>query len=105
MMVAPDQPNGWFCVTRKGRELRAPDIDTYRQGNLLPDSMLHRALVEVRPMFLRGDYDGAVLRAFILVEEAVRAAGKYGNSDIGRKLMQAAFGPENGCTSSLAPAR
>lgn len=47
-------------------------------------------------MFMRGDYDIAVLQAFIEVEVAVRAAAKLSNSDIGRKLMQIAFNPENG---------
>ncbi len=96
MIVAPDQPNGWYCVTRKGRDLRVLDIDTYRQGNLLPDSLVHPTLADIRPMFLRGDYDDAVLRSFIRVEEAVRAAGKYDNSLITRKLMQVAFNPDNG---------
>jgi hypothetical protein len=96
MMMAPDQPNGWYCVTRKGRELRAPDIETYKQGDLLPDSLVHPTLRYIRPMFLRGDYDDAVLRSFIRVEEAVRAAGKYDNRLITRKLMQTAFNPDNG---------
>jgi uncharacterized protein (TIGR02391 family) len=93
-----DQPNGWFCLTRKGGALRtSADLEAYRQGNLLPVALLHPKLTEkVRPMFMRGDYDVAVFQAFKEVEVAVRGAAKMSNSDIGRKLMQAAFNPEAG---------
>ena len=98
MMVAPDQPNGWFCLTRKGAGLtNAADIDAYRHGNLLPVGVLHPKLAEkVRPMFLRGDYAIAVLQSFIEVEIAVRAASGLSNDWIGAKLMREAFKPENG---------
>jgi uncharacterized protein (TIGR02391 family) len=98
LIVAPDQPNGFFCLTRKGDKLKNPaDVEAYRHGNVLPVALLHPTLAEkVRPMFLRGEYDTAVLQAFIEVEVAVRSAAKFSNSDIGRKLMQAAFNPDNG---------
>jgi uncharacterized protein (TIGR02391 family) len=47
-------------------------------------------------MFMRGDYDVAVFQSFKEVEVAVRAAARMSNSDIGRKLMQAAFNPDAG---------
>jgi uncharacterized protein (TIGR02391 family) len=98
LMVAPDQSNGFFCLTRKGVSIKSPaDIETYRQGDLLPRGLLHPKLAEkVRPMFVRGDYAIAVLQSFIEVEIAVRAAAKLSNSEIGRRLMQAASNPENG---------
>jgi uncharacterized protein (TIGR02391 family) len=98
LMPDLDQPNGWFCLTRKGAALRTnADLDAYRQGNLLPVALLHPKLAEkVRPMFMRGDYDVAVFQAFKEVEVAVRRAANMSNSDIGRKLMQAAFNPDNG---------
>jgi uncharacterized protein (TIGR02391 family) len=43
----------------------------------------------------------AVFQAFKEVEVAVRAAAKLSNSDIGRKLMQTAFNPENGPLTDL----
>ena len=50
LMPDPNQPNGWFCLTRKGASLRAEaDIEAYRQGNLLPVSLLHRKLAEKSP--------------------------------------------------------
>jgi hypothetical protein len=51
---------------------------------------------KVRPMFMRGDYDVGVFQAFKDVEIAVRRAAGLSDSDIGRKLMQAAFRPEGG---------
>lgn len=103
LMPDLDQPNGWFCLTRKGAALRTPaDREAYQQGNLLPLGLLHPRLAEkVRPMFMRGDYDVAVFQAFKEVEVAVRAAAKLSNSDIGRKLMQIAFNPENGPLTDL----
>jgi uncharacterized protein (TIGR02391 family) len=98
LMPDPDQPNGWFCLTRKGAALRtAADLEAYRQGSLLPSALLHPALAEkVRPMFMRGDYDVAVFQSFKEVEVAVRTAAGMSNSDIGRKLMQAALNPDTG---------
>ena len=56
LMPDPDQPNGWFCLTRKGASLRTTaDLEAYRQGNLLPLPLLHPKIAEkVRPMFTRG---------------------------------------------------
>jgi uncharacterized protein (TIGR02391 family) len=98
LMVAPDQPNGYFRLTRKGATPKTEtDIETYRQGNILPVGLLHPHIAQkVRPMFMRGEYDVAVFQAFKDVEIAVRAAAGLSDSDIGRKLMQAAFQPEKG---------
>lgn len=98
LMPDLDQPNGWFCLTRKGAALRTvADLEAYRQGSLLPSALLHPTLGEkVRPMFMRGDYDVAVFQSFKEVEVAVRAEAGMSNSDIGRKLMQAAFNPDSG---------
>jgi uncharacterized protein (TIGR02391 family) len=94
LMTALDQPNGYFCLTRKGENLKsAADIEAYQYGHILPIDLLHPIIAErVRPMFLRGDYDVAVFQAFKIIEMAVRRAAKLSDSDIGRKLMQAAFG-------------
>lgn len=98
LMIDMDQPNGWFCLTRKGRKLDTPEaIAAYRHGNLLPVGLLHPRLAEkVRPMFLRGDYDVAVFQAFKEVEVAVRKATRSSDSSIGVKLMRDAFRPNGG---------
>jgi uncharacterized protein (TIGR02391 family) len=98
LMPDLDQPNGWFCLTRKGEKIRGEeDFEAYRQGNLLPVALLNPKLAEkVRPMFMSGDYDVAVFQAFKYIEVAVRKAARLTDSDIGRKLMQNAFQPEKG---------
>src|ERR1700732_3056255 len=70
LMPDLDQPNGWYCLTRKGAALKSgADIEAYRHGNILPVGLLHPRLAgKVRPMFLRGDYDVAVFQAFKGVE-------------------------------------
>ncbi len=98
LMVAPDQSNDWFCLTRKGAKLKsAADVDAYRQGNVLPVGLLHLRLAEkVRPMFLRGDYDVAVFQAFKEVEVVVRKAAGLPDDLVGVKLMREAFRPKSG---------
>jgi uncharacterized protein (TIGR02391 family) len=98
IMIDLDQPNGWFCLTRKGASLKTQaDIEAYRHGNVLPEGLMYPKLVgKVRPMFLRGDYDVAVIQAFKYVEVAVRTATKLPEDMVGQKLMRAAFQPENG---------
>jgi uncharacterized protein (TIGR02391 family) len=90
--------NQRYMLTRKGKSIKTQtDIDAYRLGNILPIGLLEPTLAEkVRPMFMRGDYDVAVLQAFKTVEMAVRKAAGLSDSDIGRKLMQSAFRPEGG---------
>lgn len=98
VMIDPDQPNGWFCLTRKGAALKTTsDVDAYRHGNILPEAVLDPALVtKVRPMFLRGDYDVAVVQAFKEVEVYVRFAAELPEELVGQKLMRTAFHPETG---------
>jgi Protein of unknown function (Hypoth_ymh) len=81
LMPDLDQPNGWYCLTRKGTALTSgADIEAYQHGNILPVGLLHPRIAEkVRPMFLRGDYDVAVFQAFKEVEVAARKS--TGHSD------------------------
>jgi hypothetical protein len=94
-----------YVLTRKGKSIKTQaDIEAYRLGNILPIGLLDATLAErVRPMFMRGDYDLAVLQAFKTVEMAVRKAADLTDSDIGRKLMQAAFRPEDGLLITPGP--
>jgi uncharacterized protein (TIGR02391 family) len=98
VMPDPDQPNGFFCLTRKGAALKSTnDVDAYRHGNILPEGLLHPKLIaKVRPMFLRGDYDVAVVQAFKQVEIAVRDAALLPKELVGQKLMRDAYKPEGG---------
>jgi uncharacterized protein (TIGR02391 family) len=107
VIADPEQPNGFFCLTRKGATLKSDsDVEAYRYGNLLPEAVLHPILIgKVRPMFLRGDYDVAVVQAFKQVEVAVRGAAWLPNDLTGQKLMRTAFHPDTGPLSdATAPA-
>src|SRR5262249_7924546 len=62
-----------------------------------PRTLLHPALTtKVVAEFIRGDYDTAVFQAFKEVEVAVRAKGKFSNTDIGVPLMRKAFDAKTG---------
>jgi uncharacterized protein (TIGR02391 family) len=98
IMPDPDQPNGYFCFTRRGARLQsAADIEAYRKADLLPLGNLHPVLLEkVRPMFLRGDYDLATFEAFKQVEIRVRQVASLPANLVGVDLMRAAFRPQTG---------
>ncbi|SHN85529.1 TIGR02391 family protein [Bradyrhizobium erythrophlei] len=103
VMAKPDS-NGWFCLTRKGASLKSRiDVDAYRQGNILPVAVLHPNLVgKVRPMFIRGDYDVAVVQAFKIVEVYVREAASLPDELVGQKLMRTAYNPETGPLADMS---
>ena len=106
LVMCRPESNGWFCLTRKGAALKSTiEVDAYRHGNILPEAILHPTLAaKVRPMFLRGDYDVAVVQAFKLVEVTVRRAARLPDALIGTKLMRAAFHPDDGALrDSSAP--
>jgi uncharacterized protein (TIGR02391 family) len=103
IMVDLDQPNGWFCLTRKGASITSQaDVDAYQHGNLLPEGAMHPTIVaKVRPMFLRGDYDVAVVQAFKQVEIEVRDATGLPNDMVGLKLIRMAYNPESGLLTDM----
>lgn len=95
-----------FFITRRGRQIKTrSDFRSYRLGSLLPAELLDPVLsASVRPLFLRGDYDTAVFRAFRELEERVRTAGAFATEAIGVELMRAAFKPKSGpLADKLAP--
>jgi uncharacterized protein (TIGR02391 family) len=94
----PEQPNGFFRLTRRGRRLKdTADIEAYRKGGLLPTANLQPVLHEkVRPMFLRGDYELATIEAFKQVEISVRSAASLPADLVGVELMREAFRPTTG---------
>ena len=57
----------------------------------------------VKPLFIRGDYDTAVFRAFKEVECGSAKKAGYGNDEYGRELMIHAFGPNGPLTDKTAP--
>lgn len=99
----PTQSEGWYLLTRRGRELKTrADLEAFRKGRTLPLDLLQQSLAnKVHHLFLRGDHDTAVFQAFKEVEVAVRKAGNYPNDLVGTKLMRTAFHPETGPLSDM----
>jgi uncharacterized protein (TIGR02391 family) len=98
----PGEQNEWFFITRRGKQIKGlEDLKAYRRADLLPHRQLHPTIAQkVWAMFLRGDYDTAVFQAFKEVEVAIRQAGNFSDSDLGRDLMCKAFKPTSGPLSN-----
>ena len=91
--------NGWFVFGRRGRTaLQHPQLFTaYRNAAAFPRELLHPTIAErVWAALARGDYADAVFYAFRSVEEAVRRACEYADTEIGVELMRRAFDPVKG---------
>lgn len=103
----PESPSRNFVfITKRGRKLlNTDDVRAYRKSNLLPKQFLHPTIAEkVWSLYLRGDYDTAVFQSFKEVEIAVRKAGSFEDTDIGKDLMFKAFNVEHGpLTNSQNP--
>jgi uncharacterized protein (TIGR02391 family) len=90
----PGDTGNWVFVTRRGLEAAdSGDFQSYMRGALFPDGLDEDLARAVRPLFLRGDYDTAVFRAFKEVEVRVRGKAGLPAEDIGRALMNKALGP------------
>jgi uncharacterized protein (TIGR02391 family) len=90
--------HGWKTLSRQAETLKsAADFSRFREMASFPKSMLYLGIADrVHTALSRGELDGAVFAAFKAVEEAVRAAGGYGPTDIGVPLMRKAFDKDNG---------
>jgi uncharacterized protein (TIGR02391 family) len=94
-LLAPKPRNvgNWRFITRAGHAVaNAEDYTAFLKAKLYPqhvDPLLTRT---VKPLFMRGDYETAVFRAFKEVEVRVRARAGFGNEVYGRELMVKAFG-------------
>jgi len=100
LFIAPQQghTSDYAFITPRGRKvLESQDFDAYKKGSLLPSDNLDPILVrKVKPSFIRGDYDPAILQAFKEVEIRVREKAGFSAKEIGVKLMKKAFGPPDG---------
>src|SRR5271165_360093 len=87
--------NGWKVFTPRGERVSDPqDTQRLREAADFPRWMLHPSIAEkVWRALMRNDLHHAVLAAFIAVEEAVRSAGNFADTDIGVTLMRDAFHP------------
>src|SRR5713101_9279185 len=79
-----DEVPGVFQGSRRSRELA-----WWRRQLLHPT-----VAAKVIGAFVRGEYDTAVFQAFKEVEVAVRAKGKFPDTEVGVPLMRRAFDPK-----------
>jgi uncharacterized protein (TIGR02391 family) len=100
----PGMQGDWAFVTSKGRKVASEqDFKAYGKTSLFPrwfDAVLTQM---VKPLFIRGDYDTAVFRAFKEVEVRTRRAAGLSESDFGIDLMKKAFGPPGLLADTSAP--
>lgn len=88
------QPDGRnVFITRRGKAISSQeDWQRFAASRVLPRNQLHPKIQpKAWPPYLRGAYDTAVFEAFKAVEVAVRAAGSFAPTDVGRDLMSKAF--------------
>lgn len=105
-LVASDPGNQYpvFFVTRRGHEAKMPgSYEALKYARLFPRSSIHESLERaVYPLFLRGDYETATIKAFKEVEVAVRTTADSLDAKLyGVDLMRKAFHPETGPLTDL----
>jgi uncharacterized protein (TIGR02391 family) len=89
----PGRQDDWMYVTLKGqRILAAENFSAHKQSSLFPSHIDPVLIRNVKPLFIRGDYDTAIFRTFKEVEIRVRKKAKLKDEDIGVELMRKAFG-------------
>lgn len=104
LLIEEHGNNGWMHLSRKAIKLLAEgSFPDYARGVAFPKALLHPAIADAVWLDLaRGDPSTAVLKSFRAVEVAVRAAGGFGDADIGVPLMRRAFGPGGPLASTSA---
>jgi uncharacterized protein (TIGR02391 family) len=99
-LIAPHPANDHvYFVTRRGQALKsAADYASFRHALLFPKDSIHPMLEQaVYPLFLLGDYETAILKAFKEVEVAVKTAAPGLDPKLsGVDLMRKAFQPNGG---------
>lgn len=85
--------NGFRVIGRRGRELiDRSNFDNFQRAAAFPKTLLHPLIADrVWIALARGELADAVFIAFRTVEEQVRIAGGYTDTDIGVPLMRKAF--------------
>src|SRR5271165_650425 len=100
IVPAPDHNgrNGYKVLSRRARKFENPaEFANYSVARRLRKETLHpRISGPVWMSFMRGEFDTAAFQAMKAVEVAVREGAGLATSDIGTKLMRAAFDVDNG---------
>jgi uncharacterized protein (TIGR02391 family) len=99
LFIAPKPGEvNWSFITPRGHKiLESQDFEAYQKGCLLPSEALDPVLIKnVKPLFIRGDYDTAVFQAFKELEIRVREKAGLSNNTLGTDLMRNAFSKDKG---------
>lgn len=97
--------HGWRLLTDKGTAVaNGQDMQRLRAAADFPKALLHptireqswTAIVRSSNSTTQAELVGAIRAAFVAVEEAVRAAGKYNENLYGKELIETAFHPDTG---------
>jgi uncharacterized protein (TIGR02391 family) len=87
-----------YDISRGGAAVKTKEMFAgfVRQSQVRREALHPTIANEAWAIYLRGKFDAAVFAAFKAIEVAVRKAGKFKNTDIGRDLMNKAFNPDSG---------
>jgi uncharacterized protein (TIGR02391 family) len=96
--------SGWMVLSRRGQSVENDAaFRSFQQAAAFPKAMLHPIIADkVWLSLARGELDDAVFAAFKAVEERVRAAGNFADTDIGTDLMRKAFHKTSGPLTNKA---
>jgi uncharacterized protein (TIGR02391 family) len=96
--------HGWRVLGRRAKAIKTEQQwKAVRAAAAFPKELLHPAIAERAWIsVMRGEYDSAAIFAFRTVEEAVREAGRFADTDLGVKLMRKAFHPDTGPLTAQA---
>jgi uncharacterized protein (TIGR02391 family) len=96
--------NGYRVIGRRGKKLLDRDsFDAFKKAAAFPKTLLHPSIADrVWISLARGELADAVFVAFRAVEEAVRVAGGFDDTDIGVELMRKAFNSDNGKLTDIS---
>lgn len=95
IMQDPSQSSPEFkALTEKGKQHVEQSLDSMRLSMIDLDELLSREELrsKVRDDFISGEHESAVMKAFKMVEEAVRAKAGLTPNEHGRDLFARAFG-------------
>lgn len=99
LIPEPGNTGNWHILSRLGRSIKTKqEYESFLHSSLFPKNSIHPDITnKVFSLFLSGDYETAIFKAYKLVEVAVRdACGPDFALYYGVDLMRKAFNPTTG---------